>query len=212
MTEEPPVVFIVEDDPSFRTFLQRLVSLLGLRCETFTSAEAFLSNARPDTPGCLVLDIMMPGLSGLELQRELSWGQVSLPIIFITGHGDIPMSVQAMRAGAVSFLTKPLRNQDLLDAIREAINLDRTARERRAEIASLRRHYDSLTAREREVFAWVVAGLLNKQIAAELGTSERTVKAHRSQIMKKMQAESLAELVRMADKLGITPPHASKGQ
>ncbi|HKA55858.1 MAG TPA: response regulator transcription factor [Candidatus Binatia bacterium] len=211
MTEEPPVVFIVEDDPSFRTFLMRLVDILGLQTQAFATAEEFLRGARLDTPGCLILDVMMPGLSGLELQRELSLARVPLPVIFITGHGDIPMSVQAMKAGAVSFLTKPLRNQDLLDAIREAINLDRTARERLTEVAGLRRQYDSLTAREREVFAWVVAGLLNKQIAAELGTSERTVKAHRGQIMKKMHAKSLADLVHMADKLGITPPHAPTG-
>jgi FixJ family two-component response regulator len=212
MSEEPPVVFIVEDDSSFRTFLQRLVSILGLQSVTFTSAEEFLRDARPDTPGCLVLDVQMPGLSGLDLQHELSRAGVLLPIIFITGYGDIPMSVQAMKAGAVSFLTKPLRNQDLLDAIREAINLDRAARERRREITSLRQQYELLTAREREVFAFVVAGLLNKQIAGELNTSERTVKAHRSQIMKKMQAKSLADLVRMADKLDVALPNAAKGQ
>ncbi|MBI3797370.1 MAG: response regulator transcription factor [Deltaproteobacteria bacterium] len=178
MSAEAPVVCIVEDDSSFRTFLQRLVSILGLQSAIFTSAEEFLRSARLDTPGCLVLDVQMPGLSGLDLQHELSRAGVLLPIIFITGHGDIPMSVQAMKAGAVSFLTKPLRNQDLLDAIREAINLDRAARERRREMTSLRQQYGLLTAREREVFAFVVAGLLNKQIAGELNTSERTVKAH----------------------------------
>jgi FixJ family two-component response regulator len=203
MTEEPPVVFIVEDDPSFRTFLQRLVDLLGLQSKVFTSAEEFLRHARVNTPGCLVLDVQMPGLSGLDLQRELSRIGVSLPIIFVTGHGDIPMSVQAMKEGAVSFLTKPLRNQDLLDAIREAIHLDRTVRERLTELSSLRKRYDLLTPRECQVFALVVAGLLNKQVARELGTSERTVKAHRSQVMTKMQARSLADLVRIADKLGI---------
>jgi RNA polymerase sigma factor (sigma-70 family) len=149
----------------------------------------------------------MPDVSGLDLQRELSRADVPLPIVFITGHGDIPMAVQAMKAGAVSFLTKPLRNQDLLDAIREAINLDRAARERRMELTDLRRQYELLTDREREVFALVVAGLLNKQIAEQLGTSERTVKAHRSQVMKKMLAKSLADLVRMADKLGVTLPN-----
>jgi FixJ family two-component response regulator len=186
MTEESPVVFIVEDDPSFRTFLQRLVSLLGLQSETFTSAEEFLRSARLHTPGCLVLDIQMPDLSGLDLQRELARADVQLPSIFVTGHGDIPMAVQAMKAGAVSFLAKPLRNQDLLDAIREAIHLDRAARRLRMEITSLRGQYELLTAREREVFSLIIAGLLNRQIAEELGTSERTVKAHRSQIMSKM--------------------------
>jgi FixJ family two-component response regulator len=212
MTEEPPVVFIVEDDPSFCTFLQRLVGILGLQSQTFSTAEEFLRSARLDAPGCLILDIMMPGLSGLELQRELARAHVSLPIIFITGHGDIPMSVQAMKAGAVSFLTKPLRNQDLLDAIREAITLDRAARERLGELTSLRQHYALLTPRECEVFALVAAGLLNKQIAEELGTSERTVKAHRSQVMKKLMAKSLVDLVHMADKLGIRRPNVAKGQ
>src|SRR5262245_43164015 len=207
MTEEPPVVFIVEDDPSFRTFLMRLVDILGLQTQAFATAEEFLRGARLDTPGCLILDVMMPGLSGLELQRELSLAHVPLPVIFITGHGDIPMSVQAMKAGAVSFLTKPLRNQDLLDAIREALILNRAARERQKELASLRGQYDLLTVREREVFTLVVEGLLNKQIAGALGTSERTVKAHRSQVMVKMQAKSLADLVRMADKLGIASPN-----
>jgi FixJ family two-component response regulator len=206
MTEEPPVVFIVEDDQSFRVFLERLVGLLGLQSKVFTSAEEFLRHTRGDTPGCLVLDVQMPGLSGLDLQRELSRMDVTLPIIFVTGHGDIPMSVQAMKAGAVSFLTKPLRNQDLLDAIREAMNLDRAMRERRMELLRLRQRYEALTAREREVFALVAAGLLNKQIAEDLGTSERTVKAHRSQVMTKTHAKSLADLVRMADKLGITSP------
>jgi len=206
MTEEFPVVYIVDDDPSFLTFLQRLVSLLGFLSKAFTSAEEFLRTPLPDTPGCLVLDIRMPGLSGLDLQEELSRIGVSLPIIFITGHGDIPMSVRAMRAGAVSFLTKPLKNQDLLDAIKEAINLDLTTRVQQQELSNLRRQYELLTAREREVFALVVAGLLNKQIAVELGASERTVKAHRGHVMAKMQADSLADLVRMADKLGIPLP------
>src|SRR5262249_46745078 len=170
----------------------------GLQSETFASAEEFLLSVRPDTPGCLVLDIMMPGSSGLALQRELSQAGVHIPIIFITGHGDIPMSVQAMKAGAVSFLTKPLRNQDLLDTIKEAINLDQATRDRRKELSSLHRQYELLTPREREVFALVVTGLLNKQIAIELGTSERTVKAHRSQVMNKMEANSLADLVRKA--------------
>src|SRR5262249_21234708 len=189
---------------SFGTFLQRLVGILGVQSQTFSTAEEFLRSARLDAPGCLILDIMLPGLSGLELQRELARAQVSLPIIFITGHGDIPMSVQAMKAGAVIFLTKPLRNQDLLDAIREALTLDRAARGQRRELAGLRQQYALLTPRECEVFTLVAAGRLNKQIAEELGTSERTVKAHRSQVMKKLAAKSLADLVHMADKLGIT--------
>jgi len=205
MIEEQPIVFIVDDDPSIRTFLRRLVSLLRLRAETFTSAEEFLRRIRPDTPGCLILDVLLPGLSGLDLQWELSRTGVSLPIIFISGHGDIPMSVRAMRAGAISFLTKPLRNQDLLDAIKEAIDLDRATRDRRKEFSSLHQQYELLTVREREVFALVVAGLLNKQIAGELDISERTVKAHRNHIMNKMAANSLADLVRMADRLGIMP-------
>jgi FixJ family two-component response regulator len=206
VTDDLPIVYIVDDDPSFLTFLQRLVSLLGFLSKAFTSAEEFLRTPLPDTPGCLVLDIRMPGLSGFDLQEELSRVGVSLPIIFITGHGDIPMSVRAMRAGAVSFLTKPLKNQDLLDAIREAIDLDQATKEWRTELANLRRQYESLTAREREVFALVVAGLLNKQIATELGASERTVKAHRGHVTAKMRASSLADLVRMADKLGIPLP------
>ena len=206
MTEKPPVVFIVDDDASFRAFLARLVGTVALQAAPFASAEEFLRAARPDSPACLVLDVQMPGLSGLDLQRELGRVGLGLPIVFITGHGDIPMSVQAMKAGAVGFLTKPFRNQDLLDAVREAINLDREARRRQAEMADVRGCYNSLTAREREVFALVVTGLLNKQIAGELGTSERTIKAHRSQVMQKMRAESVADLVRMADKLGVAAP------
>ncbi len=203
MTETPATVIIVDDDASFRTFLGRLVSTVGMKSVSFTSAEEFLRAPRQDGPACLVLDVQMQGLSGLDLQRELAQADLQIPIIFITGHGDIPMTVQAMKAGAVAFLTKPFRNQDLLDAVREAINLSNESRRRLAEIADLRGRYESLTAREREVFALVVAGLLNKQIAGELGTAERTVKAHRSQVMQKMRADSLAELVRMADRLGI---------
>lgn len=203
MTEKPSVVIIVDDDASFRTFLARLVGTVGLQSVPYASAEEFLRTARPDAPACLVLDIQMSGLSGLDLQRELARADLQIPIVFITGHGDIPMSVQAMKAGAVGFLTKPFRNQDLLDAVREAINLDREARQRRMEVADLHGRYNSLTPREREVMALVVAGLLNKQVAGELGTTERTIKAHRSQVMQKMQADSVADLVRMADKLGI---------
>jgi FixJ family two-component response regulator len=206
MTEKPATVIIVDDDASVRTFLARLVSTVGLKSVSFTSAEEFLRAPRQEGPACIVLDVQMPGLSGLDLQRELAQADLQIPIVFMTGQGDIPMSVQAMKAGAVGFLTKPFRNQDLLDAVREGINLDNEARQRRAEVADLRRRYESLTAREREVIALVVTGLLNKQIAGELGTSERTVKAHRSQVMQKMQADSVADLVRMADRLGIAVP------
>ena len=210
MTNESPVIYIVDDDPSMRKFLRRLVSLSGLQSETFTSAEEFLHSVHPDTPGCLLLDVMMPGLSGLDLQRELSRAGLHMPIIIITGHGDIPMSVQAMKAGAVSFLTKPLQNQELLDAIQEAANLARAARNRRQELSSLRQHYELLTPRERQVFALVTTGGLNRQIAEELGISERTVKAHRKQVVKKMAAHSVAELVRIAERLGVTPPHVKR--
>jgi len=203
MTEVAPVVIIVDDDQSFRTFLSRLVSTIGLKAILYASAEEFLAARPPDGPACLVLDVQMPGLSGLDLQRELVRTGHRLPIVFITGHGDIPMTVEAMKAGAVGFLTKPLRNQDLLDAVKEGISIDREARQRGNEIAELRTRYESLTAREREVFALVVTGSLNKQIALQLGTTERTVKAHRGQMVQKMQADSVAELVRMADKLGI---------
>ena len=204
MTEVAPVVIIVDDDQSFRTFLSRLVSTIGLKAILYASAEEFLAARPPDGPACLVLDVQMPGLSGLDLQRELVRTGHRLPIVFITGHGDIPMTVEAMKAGAVGFLTKPLRNQDLLDAVKEGISIDREARQRGHEIAELRTRYESLTAREREVFALVVTGSLNKQIALELGTTERTVKAHRGQMVQKMQADSVADLVRMADKLGIS--------
>jgi len=204
MTEVAPVVIIVDDDQSFRTFLSRLVSTIGLKAILYASAEEFLAARPPAGPACLVLDVQMPGLSGLDLQRELVRTGHRLPIVFITGHGDIPMTVEAMKAGAVGFLTKPLRNQDLLDAVKEGISIDREARQRGNEIAELRTRYESLTAREREVFALVVTGSLNKQIALQLGTTERTVKAHRGQMVQKMQADSVAELVRMADKLGIS--------
>lgn len=204
MTEVAPVVIIVDDDQSFRTFLSRLVSTIGLKAILYASAEEFLAARPPNGPACLVLDVQMPGLSGLDLQRELVRTGHRLPIVFITGHGDIPMTVEAMKAGAVGFLTKPLRNQDLLDAVKEGISIDREARQRGNEIAELRTRYESLTAREREVFALVVTGSLNKQIALQLGTTERTVKAHRGQMVQKMQADSVAELVRMADKLGIS--------
>lgn len=205
MTEPAPVVIIVDDDQSFRTFLVRLIESVGMKASAFTSAEEFLRTRPPDGPACLILDVQMPGLSGLDLQRELARTGHELPIVFTTGHGDIPMSVQAMKAGAVGFLSKPFRNQELLDAVREGLNADRDAKRRRAEVADLRKRYESLTAREREVFALVAMGLLNKQIALQLGTTERTVKAHRGQMVQKMQADSVADLVRMADKLGVAP-------
>jgi len=203
MTEKPPVVIIVDDDASFRSFLVRLIGTVGLKTIQFASAEEFLASAPPDCPACLVLDVQMPGLSGLDLQRQLADGRRALPIVFMTGHGDIPMTVEAMKAGAVGFLPKPFRNQDLIDAVKEGLNRDREARTKLAEENDLRKRYDSLTAREREVFALVTAGSLNKQIAHQLGTSERTIKAHRAQVVLKMQADSVADLVRMADKLGI---------
>jgi FixJ family two-component response regulator len=197
------IVYVVDDDSSVREAIKSLIRSVGLRVETFGTAQEFLHSARPDAPGCVVLDVRLPGLSGLDLQRELAANGINLPVIFITGHGDIPMSVRAMKAGALEFLTKPFRDQDLLDAIQQALERDRGARQQRLETAELRERFDSLTAREREVMGLVVSGLLNKQIAGELGTSEVTIKIHRSQVMKKMGAGSLAELVRMTEKLGI---------
>jgi len=205
MTAPESVVFVVDDDESVRSSLRRLISSVGFTVETFADARAFLGARRPDAPGCLVLDVRLPGLSGLDLQRELIETDAALPIVFLTGHGNIPMSVRAMKAGAVEFLTKPFRKQDLLDAIRGAIERDRTLRVERAERAELRRRYASLTPRERDVLARIVGGLLNKQIAAELGTTEATVKEQRGHVMTKMQAGSVAELVRFAAHLGIAP-------
>jgi FixJ family two-component response regulator len=205
MPEEEATIYVIEDDTAVRLSTVRLLQSADLTVETFDSAEAFLRSPRQDAPACLVLDVWLPGLNGLELQRALMEADRQLPIIFITGHGDIPMSVRAVKAGAVEFLTKPFHDQALLDAIGEALARDRAARRQRADLAALREQYARLTPRERDVMARVVAGQLNKQIAAEFGVSEQTIKVHRFRVMHKMQAESLAALVRMADKLDI--PH-----
>jgi FixJ family two-component response regulator len=204
MIEGEPIVFVVDDDRSVRCSIERLIQSIGLKVQTFQSAGEFLQRARPEGPACLVLDVRLPGLSGLDLQRELTNRGIQLPIIFITAHGDIPMTVRAMKGGAVEFLTKPFRTRHLLDAIRAAIERDRETLKQRSEVARLRNRYDLLTPREREVLAFLVAGLLNKQIAGELVTTERTIKFHRAHIMQKMRAESIADLVRMAQKLGLT--------
>jgi FixJ family two-component response regulator len=203
MKEADSVVFIIDDDPLYRASAERLIRSVGFNVQGFDSARDFLSSRRPDVPSCLVLDVRLPGLSGLDLQRELAEAGVHIPIIFVTGHGDIPMSVQAMKAGAVEFLTKPFRDQVLLDAIRQAIGRDQLARRQHARDLDFRRRYESLGPREREVFKCVVSGMLNKQIADELGATERTIKFHRGHIMQKMQVKSVAELVRIAEALGI---------
>ena len=201
MTEPAPVVFVVDDEPSVRRAIKHLVESEGFQVELFESAQKFLQAKRQDVPSCLILDVRLRGVSGLDFQQELAKANIHIPIIFITGHGDIPMSVRAMKAGAVSFLEKPPHDQDLLDAIHLALERDRVRRQQEAEIAVLRERSESLTPREHEVVRMVVRGMLNKQIAAELGTAENTVKVHRSRAMEKMQAQSLADLVKMIERL-----------
>ena len=203
-TEQIPVIVVIDDDASMRKALDNLFRSVGFEVELFSSPQEFLQSARPDRPGCIVLDVRFPGRSGLEMQRDLTNAEAELPIIFITGYGDIPMSVRAMKAGAVEFLTKPFREQDLLDAVGTALEKDRTRRSGETRLAELRSRYQTLTARERQVMSLVVAGRLNKQIAGELGVSEMTVKMHRRQVMRKMQAAGVAQLVRLADQLGVS--------
>jgi len=205
-SQEQPVVFVVDDDDALREALKRLFGMVGLRAETFAAAAGFLKLKLPDVPICLVVDIRLPGMSGLEFQAELAKADIKIPIIFMTGYGDIPMTVQAMKAGAVEFLSKPFRDQDMLDAVQLALERDRSRRQAERANAQLHRNFESLTAREREVMAFVTIGLMNKQIAARLGLAEITVKMHRGSLMRKMNARSLAELARMAQILGIAPP------
>jgi RNA polymerase sigma factor (sigma-70 family) len=206
---DAPIVFVVDDDPSVRSSLKFLLSTVGLQVETFDSAGSFLRKKPADAPSCLVLDVRLPGLSGLDFQRELRARNIRTPIVFLTGHGDIPMSVRAIKAGAVEFLTKPFRDQDLLDAVRIALDRDRATREQEKEVTDIQRRFESLTSREQEVISMVVTGMLNKQIADQLGTAESTVKVQRSRAMEKMKAESLIDLVRMIEMLHIPSEKAS---
>src|ERR1700693_6295913 len=204
MNEPASIVFVVDDDPSIRRALKRLIESVGLYVELFGSAAEFTNSTHPDVVSCLILDIRLPGISGLDLQHKLAEAKTLIPIIFISAHGDVPMTVRAMNAGAIEFLTKPFRDQDLLDAVQVALERDRTRRQREGENATLRERFESLSPREREVVALVVSGMLNKQIAAEIGTTENTVKVHRSRAMEKMQAQSLADLVKMVERLKTT--------
>jgi FixJ family two-component response regulator len=201
-----PTVFIIDDDRGMRQAIQDLVESVGLRAESFANSQEFLNKGQPPGPSCLVLDVRLPQMSGLDFQSLLAATGIRIPIIFITAHGDIPMSVRALKSGAVEFLTKPFRDQDLLDGIQQALQRDRVTREQQAELLHVQERYEALTGREREVMTLVVSGLLNKQIASEIGASEATVKIHRGNLMQKMEAGSLIELVRMADKLKITSP------
>lgn len=208
MNETLPIVFVVDDDSAVGVSIKRLLHSVGLEARHFTSASEFLRAKHPDAPGCIVLDVRLPDLSGLDLQQELAKANVDLPVIFVTGHADIPMTVRAMKAGAVEFLTKPFREQELLEAVQRAISRHRQTRDQRASMRVLQSRYELLTPREREVYPLVASGLLNKQVAAELNASEKTIKVHRGQLMQKMEAHSLSDLIRMAEQLGVLSPRS----